>query len=97
MPDTTRTFGSREVNRESGSQVIRLRDFGCLQLSQFLGGPPRELALGLERSTVEKFINGDAFDVIADWSSGSQAHRFLKDGWTGRTEFSVASPASAFV
>ena len=62
-----------------------------------LRGPPRRLALGLKRRTIGKFVNDDAFDVIDDWTSGSLAHRFLKDGWTGRTEFSVVSPASAVV
>ena len=61
-------------------------------------GPPKGLALGLKRRTIGKVINGDAFDVTDDWTSGSQAHRFLKDGWTGRTELiSVASIVAAVV
>ena len=60
-------------------------------------GPPKRLTLGLERRTIGKLINGDSFDVTDDWTSGSQAHRFLKDGWTGRTEFSVAPIATAVV
>ena len=53
-------------------------------------GPPKGLTLILKRRTIGKFVNGDSFDVTDDWSSGSQAHRFLKDGWTGRTKLFVA-------
>ena len=60
-------------------------------------GTAKGLALGLKRRTIGKFINGDSFDVTDYWTSGSQAHRFLKDGWTGRTEFSVAPIVAAFV
>ena len=60
-------------------------------------GPPKGLALGLKRRTIGKLINGDAFDVTDDWTSGSHAHRFLKDGWTGRTDFSAAPIAAAVV
>ena len=60
-------------------------------------GPPKGLALGLKRRTIGKFINGDSFDVTDDWTSGTQAHRFLKDGRTGRTEFSVPPIAAAVV
>ena len=59
--------------------------------------PPKGLALGLNRRTSGKFINGDFFDVTGGWTSGSQAHRLLKGDWTGRTEFSVAPIASAVV
>ena len=54
-------------------------------------GPPKSAHLGMVRRTVGRFVNGDQFDVEDDWTSGSQAHRFLRDGWTGRTIFSVRS------
>ena len=53
-------------------------------------GPPKNLKLKMTRRTVGRFTNGDEFDVQDDWTSGSQAHRFLRDGWTGRTEFTIA-------
>ena len=53
-------------------------------------GPPKGTRLGLKRRTVGQFVNGVAFDVTDDWTSGSQAHRFLSDGWTGRTIFTIA-------
>ena len=79
-----------------GEQGVWIRRHSTPRLSLFTPfrvprGPPKGLALGLKRRTIGKFINGDAFDVVDDWTSGSQAHRFLRDGWTGRTEFSVAS------
>ena len=64
---------------------------------RFPRGPSKGLALGLKRRTIGKLLNGDAFDVTDDHFVGSQAHRFLKDGWTGRTEFSVAPIAAAVV
>ena len=48
------------------------------------------MKLKMTRRTVGRFTNGDEFDVQDDWTSGSQAHRFLRDGWTGRTEFTIA-------
>ena len=42
-------------------------------------GPPKELSMGLKCRTIGKFIKGSAFDVTDDWTSGSQAHRLLKE------------------
>ena len=43
----------------------------------------------MKRRTIGEFVSGDKFDITDDWSSGSQAHRFLKDAWTGRTIFEI--------
>ena len=53
-------------------------------------GPPKGQRLAMRRRTVGQFVGGGTFDVIDDWTSGSQAHRFLRDAWTGHTEFEVA-------
>ena len=39
----------------------------------------------------------NALDATNDWTSGFQTHRFLKDGWTARMDFSVAPIAAAVV
>ena len=54
-------------------------------------GPPKNQKLKMSRRTVGEFLTGGKFDVVDDWTSGSQAHRFLKDAWTGQTEFEITS------
>ena len=52
-------------------------------------GPPNNQRLKMSRRTIGDLLTGGKFDISDDWTSGSQAHRFLKDAWTGRTEFEV--------
>ena len=56
-------------------------------------GPAKNQRLAMRRRTVGTFLSGGDFDVTDDWTSGSQARRFLRDAWTGRTEFTVATPS----
>ena len=54
-------------------------------------GPPNNQRLKMSRRTIGEFLTGGKFDITDDWTSGSQAHRFLKDAWTGRPEFEITS------
>ena len=54
-------------------------------------GPAKNQRLAMRRRTIGTFLSGGDFDVIDDWTTGSQAHRFLRDAWTGRTEFTIAT------
>ena len=80
------------ISRGQGGKWVRKHSAPRLALftpHRVPKGPPKGQRLAMRRRTIGSFVGGGAFDVTDDWTSGSQAHRFLRDAWVGRLEFEV--------